>query len=145
MLLRGYRLHPWLGGEDQGLENSSDSWLSCHERNESVGTPKGCSLCRIPQGWLREACRNWRPYPASSVIAAARNANLVFCPFLPPLLPMRTVKIIVEKHADGYVAYPVGIEGIVVGQGGSFEKAMQDVKSALKFHVETFGPQVRQS
>ncbi len=55
---------------------------------------------------------------------------------------MKTVKIIVEKHADGYVAYPVGVEGVVVGQGDTFEEAMQDVRSALKFHVETFGPQV---
>ncbi len=55
---------------------------------------------------------------------------------------MKTFKIIVEKHADGYVAYPVGVEGVVVGQGNSFEEAMQDVRSALKFHVETFGPQV---
>lgn len=55
---------------------------------------------------------------------------------------MKTVKIIVEKHADGYVAYPVGVEGVVVGQGDTFEAALQDVKSALKFHVETFGPEV---
>ena len=51
---------------------------------------------------------------------------------------MKTVKIIVEKHADDYVAYPVGIEGVVVGQGDRFEEAMQDVRSALTFHVETF-------
>jgi len=55
---------------------------------------------------------------------------------------MRTLKIIVEKHADGYVAYPVGIEGVVVGQGDTFEAALQDVKSAIKFHVESFGPEV---
>jgi predicted RNase H-like HicB family nuclease len=55
---------------------------------------------------------------------------------------MKTVKIIVEKHADGYVAYPVGVEGIVVGEGDSFEEALADVKSAIKFHVETFGPRV---
>ena len=55
---------------------------------------------------------------------------------------MRTFKIIVEKHADGYVAYPVGIEGVVVGEGETFEEALQDVKSALKFHVETFGASV---
>lgn len=55
---------------------------------------------------------------------------------------MKTVKIIVEKHADGYVAYPVGVEGVVVGQGETFEAAMQDVRSALRFHVETFGPKV---
>lgn len=52
---------------------------------------------------------------------------------------MKTIKIIVEKHADGYVAYPVGIEGVVVGQGDSFEEALADVKSAIRFHVETFG------
>ena len=55
---------------------------------------------------------------------------------------MRTFKIIVEKHADGYVAYPVGIEGVVVGEGETFEEALQNVKSALKFHVETFGASV---
>ena len=55
---------------------------------------------------------------------------------------MKTVKIIVEKHADGYVAYPVGVEGVVVGQGNTFEEALSDVKSAIKFHVKTFGPQV---
>ncbi len=55
---------------------------------------------------------------------------------------MKTVKIIVEKHADGYVAYPVGVEGIVVGQGDTFEEALRDVKSALRFHVESFGPGV---
>ncbi|MDO8545168.1 MAG: hypothetical protein Q7S40_32410 [Opitutaceae bacterium] len=55
---------------------------------------------------------------------------------------MKTVKIIVEKHADGYLAYPVGVEGVVVGQGDTFETALQDVKSAIKFHVESFGPGV---
>lgn len=53
-----------------------------------------------------------------------------------------TLKIIVEKHADGYLAYPVGIEGIVVGQGDTFEDALRDVKSAIRFHVETFGSSV---
>jgi len=27
----------------------------------------------------------------------------------------KTLKIIVEKHTDGYVAYPVGVTGVVVG------------------------------
>lgn len=52
---------------------------------------------------------------------------------------MRQVKIIIEKHADGYVAYPVGIKGVVVGEGSTYEAALQDVQSALKFHLETFG------
>lgn len=55
---------------------------------------------------------------------------------------MKTVKIIVEKHHDGYIAYPVGVTGVVVGQGDTFEAALADVKSALRFHAETFGPEV---
>jgi predicted RNase H-like HicB family nuclease len=54
---------------------------------------------------------------------------------------MKRLKIIIEKHADGYVAYPVGIKGVVVGQGDTYDAALRDVQSALKFHLETFGPQ----
>jgi predicted RNase H-like HicB family nuclease len=54
---------------------------------------------------------------------------------------MKQVKIIIEKHADGYVAYPVGIRGVVVGEGDTYEEALRDVQSALKFHVESFGAQ----
>ncbi len=57
-------------------------------------------------------------------------------------MPMQPLKIIVEKHADGYVAYPLGITGIVVGEGNTYEDALADVKSAIAFHVETFGPSV---
>ncbi len=55
---------------------------------------------------------------------------------------MRYIKIIVEKHADGYVAYPLGVKGVVVGEGDTYEEAVADVKSAIKFHVESFGPDV---
>ena len=48
-------------------------------------------------------------------------------------------KIIVEKTPDGYVAYPLGLKGIVVGQGDTYEEALSDVKSAIRFHIETFG------
>ena len=51
-----------------------------------------------------------------------------------------TVKIVAERHADGNVAYPIGIEGVVVGEGDTFDQAVADVRSALAFHVETFGP-----
>ena len=55
---------------------------------------------------------------------------------------MRDFKIIVEKHADGYVAYPLGIAGVVVGEGNTYEEALADVRSAISFHLETFGPGV---
>ena len=52
---------------------------------------------------------------------------------------MKSIKIIVERHPDTYVAYPLGIKGVVVGEGDSYEAAVADLKSALHFHVETFG------
>lgn len=55
---------------------------------------------------------------------------------------MQRVKIIIEKHSDGYVAYPLGIHGVVVGEGDTYEEALADIKSALAFHIETFGPKV---
>ena len=51
-------------------------------------------------------------------------------------------KIIVEKHPDGYVAYPLGLKGIVVGEGDTYEEALADMKSAIHFHIETFGSDV---
>ncbi len=51
----------------------------------------------------------------------------------------KQIKIVVEKHADAYVAYPLGIKGVVVGEGQTYEEAVGDLKSALQFHVETFG------
>lgn len=55
---------------------------------------------------------------------------------------MKKYKIVVEKHPDGYVAYPLGLKGVVVGQGDTYEEALADVKSAVRFHVETFGEDV---
>jgi len=52
---------------------------------------------------------------------------------------MKQYKVIVEKHSDGYIAYPLGLKGVVVGQGDTYEEALLDVKSAIKFHIETFG------
>lgn len=52
---------------------------------------------------------------------------------------MKTIKIIVEKHPDGYVAYPPGLRGVVVAEGETYEEALSEVKSAIRFHIETFG------
>jgi predicted RNase H-like HicB family nuclease len=53
---------------------------------------------------------------------------------------MKQFKIVVEKHPDTYVAYPLGLKGVVVGQGDTYEAALADVTSAIQFHLETFGP-----
>jgi predicted RNase H-like HicB family nuclease len=55
---------------------------------------------------------------------------------------MKQFKIVVEKHPDTYVAYPLGMKGVVVGQGETYEDVLVDVKSAIRFHIETFGAEV---
>jgi predicted RNase H-like HicB family nuclease len=57
---------------------------------------------------------------------------------------LTNIKVIVEKHSDGYVAYPLGLKGVVVGEGDTYEKALADVRSAIRFHIETFGNEVFQ-
>lgn len=52
---------------------------------------------------------------------------------------MNHIKIIIEQHPDGYIAYPVGLQGVVIGQGETYQEALDDVKSAIAFHLETFG------
>jgi predicted RNase H-like HicB family nuclease len=52
---------------------------------------------------------------------------------------MRQFKIVVEKHPDTYIAYPLGLKGVVIGQGDTYEDALNDIRSAIKFHIETFG------
>ena len=52
---------------------------------------------------------------------------------------MKLIKIIVEKHPEGYVAYPLELKGVVIGEGDTYEEALADVKSTIKFHIETFG------
>ena len=47
---------------------------------------------------------------------------------------MKHFKVVVEQHEDGFVAYPVGLNGVVVGQGNTEAEAMADVRSAIQFH-----------
>ena len=51
---------------------------------------------------------------------------------------MRQFKMIVEKHLNGHVAYPLGLNGVVVGEGDTYKGAVADVQSAIQLHIETF-------
>jgi predicted RNase H-like HicB family nuclease len=55
---------------------------------------------------------------------------------------MKRIKVIAEKNPDGYVAYPLGLKGVVVGEGDTYEEALADVLSAIRFHIQTFGSEV---
>jgi predicted RNase H-like HicB family nuclease len=54
----------------------------------------------------------------------------------------RRVKLIITREEDGYVGYPIGLEGVVVAEGDSYEECLRELHSAVQFHVETFGPDV---
>ena len=54
-------------------------------------------------------------------------------------------RIIVEQHQDGYVAYGLGLKGVVSGEGDTYDEAVADVESAIKLHIETFGDEVKLS
>jgi hypothetical protein len=48
------------------------------------------------------------------------------------------IKIAVEKHTGGYVAYPLGMNGVVVRHGDTRRQTVADVKSAVSSHPEVF-------
>jgi len=52
---------------------------------------------------------------------------------------MENLKVVIERHSDGFVSYPLGLKGVVIGQGDTYEEALSDVESAINFHIETFG------
>lgn len=58
---------------------------------------------------------------------------------------MREIRVVIERHEDGFVAYPIGLLGVVVGEGDTAEEALADVTGAITFHVETFGTAVWES
>ena len=55
---------------------------------------------------------------------------------------LKKLKIIISKEDDGYIAFPLGLKGIVIGEGNTYEEALEDVKSSIKFHIDTFGKEV---
>jgi predicted RNase H-like HicB family nuclease len=54
----------------------------------------------------------------------------------------RRFKIIAQRSEEGYVAYPPGLKGVVVSDGDTFEEVLNNVRSAIAFHIETFGDEV---
>ncbi|MCR4316492.1 MAG: type II toxin-antitoxin system HicB family antitoxin [Planctomycetes bacterium] len=52
---------------------------------------------------------------------------------------MQNLKIVIEKHDDCFVGYPIGVDAAIVGQGDTYDDALENVRSAIRFHIETFG------
>jgi predicted RNase H-like HicB family nuclease len=53
---------------------------------------------------------------------------------------MKTIKIIIEQHEDGFIGYPLGFtRGAIVGQGDTYEDALADTRSAIEFFIRHYG------
>jgi predicted RNase H-like HicB family nuclease len=53
---------------------------------------------------------------------------------------MHNIRIIIERHEDGYVGYPLGFtRGAIVGEGDTYSDALKDTESAIEFFIEHYG------
>ena len=48
--------------------------------------------------------------------------------------------VVLEQAEDGWLAYPEAINGVVIGQGDTAAEALEDLRSAISFHLDTFAP-----
>jgi predicted RNase H-like HicB family nuclease len=48
--------------------------------------------------------------------------------------------VVLEQPEDGWLAYPEAINGVVIGQGDTAAEALEDLRSASSFHLDTFAP-----
>lgn len=110
-----------LGGVDFPWNKSPLEILKLPARQGEASQNQGAALS-LPQLFLNAIIRS------SFHLAAHLSPEHIY-----------TMKIIIEKHPDGYIAYPAGIAGVVVGQGDTYDEALQNVQSAIRFHIETFG------
>ncbi|HOV93043.1 MAG TPA: type II toxin-antitoxin system HicB family antitoxin [Candidatus Kapabacteria bacterium] len=50
------------------------------------------------------------------------------------------IKIIIEKHSDGYCGYPLGFSnGAIVGEGSTYLEAFQSTESSIQAYIEYYG------
>jgi hypothetical protein len=53
---------------------------------------------------------------------------------------MKNIKIVIERHEDGYVGYPLGFtRGAIVGEGNNYADALKDTESAIRFFIKHYG------
>ena len=52
------------------------------------------------------------------------------------------IAVVVERAEEGYVAYPLGMRAVVIGQGRTSGEAVEQLESALRHHIARFGRDV---
>jgi len=51
--------------------------------------------------------------------------------------------VVLEQAEDGWLAYPEEINGVVIGQCDTAAEALEDLESAICFHLDTFSPDIQ--
>ena len=50
------------------------------------------------------------------------------------------MKLIIEKHSDGYCGYPLGFSnGAIVGQGNTYLEALQSTEGSIQAFFDYYG------
>lgn len=50
------------------------------------------------------------------------------------------MKIIIEKHIDGYCGYPLGFaNGAILGQGDSYLEVLESTQSSIRAFIDYYG------
>jgi hypothetical protein len=53
------------------------------------------------------------------------------------------MKIIIEKHSDGYCGYPLGFSnGAIVGKGTTYLEALQSTESSIQAFIKNYGKEL---
>ncbi len=55
---------------------------------------------------------------------------------------MEPIKIKIEKHTNRYVAYPVGLEGVIAVEGATRKEALEKAKVAIDSYMENIVKEV---
>ena len=112
----------------------------------SIFAIRGWKACLTNRSWRCVSSSHWNLILCWKSLQCQRAT--LGCPASEALIQvndMTNIKVIVEKHPDGYVAYPLGLKGVVVGEGDTYKDALADVRSAIRFHIETFGDEILQT
>jgi predicted RNase H-like HicB family nuclease len=51
---------------------------------------------------------------------------------------LKSINVIIEKHPEGYVAYLLGLSGVLLSKGNTYQEALENIKFTIKFHLENF-------
>ena len=50
---------------------------------------------------------------------------------------MKQIKIIFEKHPDACIAYPIGLKGVIIGEGNTYEEVIANLQTFKHYNLKS--------